>query len=155
MIAGFRAVFASTTGDLLLHSRLFGLSASVAPAHHAIDAVVIAMTDGKRLQRSATLAREQEEAWTRSDRWPKRKPVEPPWGTTREQVTQIGLLPPGDETRADCGIAWLPAAWRTNQYNWRVFWVSWPGGSRFTSQPLGKNLACFAKKHIKLAPSEK
>jgi len=57
--------------------------------HHAIDAVAIALTEGGRLQRIAALAREQEETRRRSDRWPKRYPLEPPWDSIQDFRRQV------------------------------------------------------------------
>jgi len=57
--------------------------------HHAIDAVVIALTTSQRLQDLAHFTAEQERAWAGSDHWPKRQPLPPPWGTVDEFRSQV------------------------------------------------------------------
>jgi len=56
--------------------------------HHALDAVVIALTDHSRLQALARAAQHQERELRRTGHWPTRGPVPPPagWDHFREQV---------------------------------------------------------------------
>lgn len=52
--------------------------------HHAIDALVIALTDTKRIHDLAQFAELQEKARAGSGKWPKRQTLAIPWGTDDE-----------------------------------------------------------------------
>jgi CRISPR-associated endonuclease Csn1 len=54
--------------------------------HHAIDAVVVALTGPEIVQEVARLAREREEYHERTGFWPKRTPIDPPtpWANVHE-----------------------------------------------------------------------
>lgn len=57
--------------------------------HHALDAVVIALTTDRILQDLARSAEAQERARAGLGRWPKREPLPPPWGTVEEFRQQV------------------------------------------------------------------
>lgn len=52
--------------------------------HHAIDAVVIALTGTERIQQLAHAAEDAEKYKQRTGYWPRRLPLAPPWGTIAE-----------------------------------------------------------------------
>lgn len=57
--------------------------------HHAVDAVVIALTGPDIIQEVARLAAAAEECHERTGYWPKRVPLPPPWGTPAEFRRQV------------------------------------------------------------------
>ena len=52
--------------------------------HHAIDALILALTGPEIIQDVARLAAEREEYHERTGYWPKRTPLPPPWADVRE-----------------------------------------------------------------------
>lgn len=64
--------------------------------HHAIDAVVIAMTGPEIIAKVAADARYAAEHKQRTGHWPPRPPVNPPWGTVEEFRAQV-MTEAGDQ----------------------------------------------------------
>jgi len=57
--------------------------------HHAIDAVVVALTGPEIIQDVARLAAEREEYHERTGHWPKRNPLPPPWSEVEDFRRQV------------------------------------------------------------------
>lgn len=60
--------------------------------HHAIDAVPIALTDPQIIQDLSRHAEEQEKAKAKLGKWPQRKPLDTPWGSTDDFRAQVIAL---------------------------------------------------------------
>lgn len=76
--------------------------------HHAIDALIVALTGPEIIQDVARVAAEREEYHERTGHWPKRVPLPPPWGDVndfrRQVLSQLfGVFDRGnpDGTRAE------------------------------------------------------